>query len=413
MARASPDLAEASARVIPRPRRHLGSRSRSAGPGEPQLKRAVIVSSFVLPHSGGIEQFVDTASALLKSRGWSVRVVACRPADGPAAADVTLPTRFISPRGWPLPVRGWRALWREVGGAEVVIVNGTRQVLPNVAALAARLRGRRTVFVLHGSGAPFSTSSFLYHRVLGSAFEWFVARTALRLSLPVSLSSAGVAGAQRRYGVKAAHVPYPLRELPAATPRSLDEAEPLRIVWVGRLFREKNPVQAVSVVERVRKHREATLDIYGDGVLMNELAPLARDRPWLVLRGSRSWARIQDAQNEAHICLSTSLRDATQIAILEPLARGIPVVSTRVGDAPAHYVSSSLEKFCVDPGDPAAAASAILTLASRYARNRKEFAANARRLRARHRGGSERLSLLIESARAAGPPPSLALSDRE
>jgi glycosyltransferase involved in cell wall biosynthesis len=392
MARTAPTPGPAPAKAVPAQRRHLDLVP------TPHAGRVLIVSSFVLPHAGGVEQFVDTASTLLAERGWAVRVLACRPREGTAAADVTMPTRFLPPGGWPVPVGGWRALWQEIGRADTVVVNGSRNLLPNIAALAARLRGRRAIFVLHGSGAPFTTSSFVYHRLLGSAFEWLVVRGALRLSLPISLSRAGVDGARRRYGVEAAHVPYPLRDLPRATPRSLRPDEPLRIVWVGRLYREKNPLLAVEVVERVRRRRDATLHVYGSGVLWGELWRLARDRPWLVLCGQRSWSEVQEAQDAGHVCLSTSLRDATQIAILEPLARGIPVVSTRVGDAPAHYVSASLQSLCVDAADPDATAAAILALASSYARQREEFTANADRLRARHARGPERLSSLLEIA---------------
>jgi glycosyltransferase involved in cell wall biosynthesis len=399
MASAAPTRVPAPAKAVPAQRRHLGLAR------APHARRVLIVSSFVLPHAGGVEQFVDTASKLLAKRGWAVRVLACRPPEGTAAADVTLPTRFLPPGGWPVPVGGWRALWREIGRADAVVVNGSRHLLPNIAALAARLRGRRAIFVLHGSGAPFTTSSFLYHRLLGSAFEWLVVRVALRLSRPISLSRAGVGGARRRYGVEAAHVPYPLRELPPATRRSVRPEEPLRIVWVGRLYREKNPLLAVDVVERVRRKRDATLHVYGSGVLWDELWRLAQDRPWLVLCGPRSWSEVQEEQDAGHICLSTSLRDATQIAILEPLARGIPVVSTRVGDAPAHYVFESLQSFCVDAADPDATAAAILALASSYERRREEFAANADQLRARHARGAERLSSLLETA-AFGEPAS-------
>ena len=364
----------------------------------PLPRRTLIVSSFVLPHAGGVEQFVDTASTLLSERGWEVRVLACRPAHGPAEADITLPALYLPPGSWPVPVRGWLALWREIGRADVVVANGARNLLPNVATLVARLRHRKVIFVLHGSGAPFTRSSFLYHRVLGSAFERLVVRRTLRLSHPISLSQAGVAGARSRYSVEAAHVPYPLRDLPLASPRTLDPDEPLRIVWAGRLYKEKNPLQAVEVVERVRRHRDATLHVYGSGVLHDRLAELAADRPWLELGGQLSWSEVQDAQDTAHLCLSTSLRDATQIAILEPLARGIPVVSTRVGDAPMHYADSSLRSFCVAPTDAQAAAFAILRLVTSYARCRELFAANARVLRTRHGGGAQRLSTLLETA---------------
>ena len=389
MARALPNSAAPAAA---RP----GSR-RLGGPPHKRQRRTLLVSSFVLPHSGGVEQFVDTAATLLAERGWDVRVLACRPPAGPAAADVTLPTRYLPPGSWPVPVAGWRTLWREIGGADIVVANGARNLLPNLTAIVARLRRRKVIFVLHGSGAPFTTSSFIYHRVLGSAFEWLVVRGALRLSLPISLSQAGVAGARRRYQVEAAHVPYPLRNLPPATPRTLGPDEPLRIVWAGRLYGEKNPLHAVEVVERVRRHRDATLHVYGSGVLHDRLADLASGLPWIQLGGQLSWSAVQDAQDAAHLCLSTSLRDATQIGILEPLARGIPVVSTWVGDAPVHYATSSLRSFCVAPTDTHAAAAAILRLAGSYARYCEMFAANAEVLRDRHAQGPERLNALLET----------------
>jgi glycosyltransferase involved in cell wall biosynthesis len=358
--------------------------------------RVLIVSSFVLPRRGGVEQFVDIAARLLRAHGCRVRVLACRPREGAAAADVTLPTRFLRASGWPLPVGGWRTLWREIGSTDVVVANGARHLLPGLASVTARLRGKKVLFILHGSGAPFSTGSFIYHRLLGRVFERLITRPALRLSQPVSLSRAGVAGARGRYGVSAAYVPFPLRDLPAARPRFLGAGEPIRIVWVGRLFREKNPLGAVAVVEQVRRRREATLELYGDGFQRDELEQLARDRPWLAVRHGQSWGEVQRLQDAAHLCLSTSLRDATQIAILEPLARGIPVVSTRVGDAP-HYYPGELGAFCADPGNPVAAAAAILELAASYERYVRQFAANADRLGRIHHEGRERLATLVDA----------------
>jgi len=367
--------------------------SADAGSSKP---RGLIVSSFVLPHAGGVEQFVDVAARLLRGEGWDVRVLACRPRTGEPQADVTVPTRFLGTAGWPLPVGGWRLLWREIGTADVVIANGTRHLLPSVAALAARLRGKRVLFVLHGSGAPFSTSSFFYHRVLGRLFERLVTWPALRVSQPVSLSQVGVRGSRSRYGVVATYVPFPLRDLPPATRTRLEPDEPLRIVWVGRLYGEKNPLAAVELVERVRLRRAARLEVYGSGPLLEALEGLARDRPWLAVRGPRTWEEIQEVQGSAHLCLSTSLREATQMAVLEPLARGVPVVSTRVGDAPGYY-ERGLRAFCVEPRDAEAGVEAILALADSYDRYRERFATNAHELVRRHRDGARRLAAVLDS----------------
>jgi len=368
--------------------------------GKSARVRGLIVSSFVLPQVGGVEQFVDVATQLLRREGWHVRVLACRPPTGEAQADVTVPTRFIGSAGWPLPVGGWRLLWREVGAADVVIANGTRHLLPNAAAFAARRRGQRVLCVLHCAGAPFSTSSFFYHRVLGRLFERLVARPALRASQPVSLSRAGVRGSRSRYGVAATYVPFPLRELPPAVRPRLEADEPLRIVWVGRLYGEKNPLAAVELVERVRLRRAATLEVYGGGPLLEALEELAHERPWLAVRGPRTWEEIQKVQGTAHLCLSTSLRDATQMAVLEPLARGVPVVSTRVGDAPGYY-ERGLRGFCVEPQDPEAAVDAIVALADSYDRYRERFAVNARELVRLHRDGARRLAAVLETGSSA------------
>jgi glycosyltransferase involved in cell wall biosynthesis len=376
-------------------------------------RKVLLVSSFVLPHAGGVEQFVDTAKELLRARACRVRVLACRLPGGSGDADALLPTLFVPPGGWPLPVGGWRTLWREIGEADVVVANGARHLLPALATFLARLRRKRVIFVLHGSGAPFTNGSFFYHRLLGSLFERLVARPALRLSLPVSLSRAGVGGARARYGVAATYVPYPLRELPRPErERSLLANEPLEIIWVGRLYPEKDPLSAIAVVEQVRRSRDATLEFYGEGILAGALDRLARDRPWVSVRGSRSWAQVQGVQGAAHLCLSTSLRDATQIGILEPLSRGIPVVSTRVGDASRHYVAPALRRFCVEPGDIDAAAATILELAAAYDRHRDEFAANGGLLKARHRRGRAYLASLVEPATSPRRSSSIRSGDR-
>jgi glycosyltransferase involved in cell wall biosynthesis len=364
----------------------------------------LLVSSFVLPHAGGVEQFVETARQGLCRRGWDVRVLSCRLVTTPIGADATVPTLFLPPAGWPLPVGGWRTLLREAGRADVVVANGPRHLLPIAATLAARLRSRPVLFVLHGSGAPYTTGSFLYHRLLGSVFEWALARPALRLSRPVSVSRVGIAGAERRYGVWATYLPYPLRDLPPAEFDGLRlprPGEPLRIVWAGRLYPEKDPVTAVEAVERVRENRPATLEIYGEGLLRPALDRLASTRPWLSVRGERSWAEIQSVQARAQVCLSTSARDNVQVGLLEALSRGIPAVSTQVGDAPDYYVEPILGRFCVPAREAGAIADGILELARSYGRYRPAFAANGRLLRTRHGEGAGRLASLIESVASA------------
>jgi glycosyltransferase involved in cell wall biosynthesis len=345
-----------------------------------------------------VEQFVETARGILLDRGFDVRVLACRLRGDDATADDTVPTRFLGRSNWPLPVGGWRTVWRRVQQADVVVANNARQPLSVLAVLVARLQRRGAILVVHGSGEGPHTGSGVF-RVVRATFQGTLGRLAVRASRPVSVSRAGVAWLQQLYGVEAGYLPYPLRPLPPVpVTRPLTANEPLRVVWVGRLYPEKDPVLAVRAVERLRNDRPATLDLYGRGILSSELAGLARSRPWLRLHGARGWDEIQEVQAAAHLCLSTSAADNVQVAVLEALSRGIPVVTTRVGDARRYYLSGLLSRFCVGAGDPGAIASAILALCSSYSTYRDHFARNGQLLTAQHEEAPAVLARLIDQS---------------
>jgi glycosyltransferase involved in cell wall biosynthesis len=362
--------------------------------------RVLLVSSFVLPHAGGVEQFVSTLRDLLEKSGCEVRVLACRRPGEDTTADVVVPTRFIGPSGWPLPTGGWGTLWAEAGRADAIVANGALHLLAALAVHAGQRRQVPSLLVIHGSGQGTRPGDN-WLRPARAVFQRTLGRSAIRRSLPVSVSHAGVTGAWRAYGLHAEYLPYPLGELPEATPvRGPAAGEPMRVAWIGRLAPEKDPLAAVRAVDVLTAGRPVTLDIYGDGPLRSPMEALAGERPWLTLHGSRPWAEVLAAQERAHACLSTSVWDNVQVAVLEALARGVPVVSTRVGDARRYYLTASLARWCVEPGDPEAAGHALGELAASYDEQRQAFAANGRQLLAIHNDAPRVLMELIAFARS-------------
>ena len=360
--------------------------------------RVLLVSSFVLPHAGGVEQFVATLRALLEQSGAEVRVLACRRPGEDSTADAVLPTRFIGPSGWPLVTGGWRTLWQEAGGADAIVANGSLHLLTALAVHAGRRRRVPSLLVIHGSGQGMRPGDN-WLRPARAAFQRTLGRSALLRSLPVSVSHVGVEGVRRGYGLRAEYLPYPLPELPAARPVPGPAAdEPMRVAWIGRLAPEKDPLSAVRAVDALAATRPAALDVYGDGPLRGSMQALAATRPWLTLHGTRPWVEVLAAQERAHACLSTSVWDNVQVAVLEALARGVPVISTRVGDALRYYLTASLAGWCVEPGDPEAAGRALGELATSYDEQRDAFAANGRQLLAIHSDAPRVLMELIALA---------------
>jgi glycosyltransferase involved in cell wall biosynthesis len=378
--------------------RNVGIAPAGAEVGGLRTPRVLLISSFVRPHPGGVEEFVESSRELLEERGLESRVLACHLPGMDSSADTVVPTRFLGNSSWPLPIGGWRTVWREVSAADVVVANNARHLLPVVAVLVARSRRRPAFLVVHGSGAgPYTGSSTF--GLVRRLFEKTFGKLALRLSHPVSVSGAGVEGVRRLYGQQASYLPYPLRDIqPVASPPSLESAQPLHVTWVGRLFPEKDPLAAVAAVELLRRRRDATLDVFGDGPLRAPLEKLAGERPWLVVHGARSWEEVQVHQAAGHVCLATSVHDNVQVTVLEALSRGIPTVSTRVGDAPSYYVAHSIQHLCVMPRDAAAVSTALLDLASSYDSYWSEFSANAAILRERHSHAGEALVDLLTQA---------------
>ena len=284
-----------------------------------------------------------------------------------------------------------------MSATDVVLANNARHLLSVLAVMAARLERRPALLVIHGSGE----GGYRGTRVAGVVREFFqqtLGSLAVRLSQPVSVSRVGVRGAHELYGVEAAYLPYPLRALPMApAPLSPSQQTAFRVVFVGRLSPEKDPLLAVRAVERLRERRETQLTMYGDGPLRPQLDALAHDRPWLAVLGAQDWVDVQAAQASAHACLSTSSADNVQVALLEALSRGIPAVSTRIGDAPAYYCPR-LVGFCVWPRNVGRLAAALDELAESYDVYRREFADNAIRLRKRHGQAAEELIGLVWSA---------------
>ena len=315
--------------------------------------RILLVSSFVVPHAGGVEQFVQTVRELLEAQGCEVRVLACRRHGEDATADAVVPARYLGPGEWPLPVAGWRTIAREVAGADAVVANVAVQPLSVAAVAVARQQGVPRLLVVHGSGQPRRHGSRAV-LALRALFMRAVARPAMRQCLPVSVSVAGVEGAERAYGVAVRYLPYPLAELPVAEPRAGPAAgRPCGSSGSAGSHRRRTRSWPCGPSTTCATRRDATLDVYGSGPLESELARLSEARPWLTLHGSRPWHEVLAAQERAHACLSTSRWDNVQVAVLEALARGVPVISTRVGDAPRYYALPGLERFCVPPGDPA------------------------------------------------------------
>jgi glycosyltransferase involved in cell wall biosynthesis len=150
----------------------------------------------------------------------------------------------------------------------------------------------------------------------------------------------------------------------AALARSYDG--PLRVLSVGRLDPEKNPLLLADVLARLAEPGRWRLEVCGEGV----------DEPALAERLERLGVRddavlhgyvpvddgLADLYRESHLLLHVSLTEGMPQVLYEAFAAGLPAVATEVGGVGAGSERDAL--VLVPPDDPDAAAAALRRVAS-------------------------------------------------
>lgn len=143
-------------------------------------------------------------------------------------------------------------------------------------------------------------------------------------------------------------------------PRTLQTGEPVRLLTISRLVEKKGVEYGVRAVgELLKRGHRIEYRVAGDGPLRGPVEDLIRslgvgDR--IHLLGWQDQARIVELLGQAHILLAPSVtasdgdQEGTPTALIEALARGLPVVSTRHSGIP-EIVRDEESGFLVDERD--------------------------------------------------------------
>jgi glycosyltransferase involved in cell wall biosynthesis len=135
------------------------------------------------------------------------------------------------------------------------------------------------------------------------------------------------------------------------------------VLFVGRLVEEKDPLTMVEAFRLALLRNPAIrFEVVGNGYLKDKTAQFIRlhgldHRITLIpaLPDVRPYLR------RAHVFVLPSQREASPNVILEAMATGLPVISTRVGGIP-ELVQDRETGRLIEPKDPQALAAAILEL---------------------------------------------------
>lgn len=285
-----------------------------------------------------------------------------------------LPLRWydslIEPRAIVALVRSLGVCWRAIGEVDTVWLLGPH---PLIVAMAAFTIARRRRLIL-GVRQDFST--YIASRRPNRSLVKAAAR-----ALEASFRALGrrcdviVVGPElaRNYARarRLLEIPVSLVGASQIVDRSVAlgrdySTGPLRVLSVGRLDAEKNPLLLADALERLRASgADWRLEVCGEGPLAGELARRLGD---LGLSGCADLAGyvpfdrgLVDRYRSAHVLVHSSWTEGLPQVLLEAFAAGLPVVASDVGGI-ADAVGDAV--CLVPPGDAKAAADAVARIAS-------------------------------------------------
>jgi glycosyltransferase involved in cell wall biosynthesis len=155
-----------------------------------------------------------------------------------------------------------------------------------------------------------------------------------------------------------------------------------RVLSVGRLDPEKNPLLLLEVIRALRRRDPRwRLTIAGDGPMRAELeqrvAALGLDEAVELLGEVSNGPPLWQLYRDSHAFLHVSLTEGLPQVLFEAQAAGVPIVATAVGGVP-EALANGATGILIPPRDPEAAVRALEHLALDEAMRRSLTAAGRR-----------------------------------
>lgn len=214
-------------------------------------------------------------------------------------------------------------------------------------------------YIFHVHSGEFGV---FYETECGRFGKWWVRRTLRRAAGVIALGETWRTVLLSIEPQSKAYVIGNPVDVPTALPE--DAKEPREVVFLGRLREKKGIFDLVRAIPMVLESVPgAVFTLAGDGDL-DTVRRLAQDlgvSDAVKLPGWLAGAEKEAALSAAHALVLPSYFEGQPVCLLEAMAQGIPIVSTRIGGIP-ELLQSGECGLLVQPGDVEALSRALVSL---------------------------------------------------
>jgi Glycosyl transferases group 1 len=276
-------------------------------------------------------------------------------------------------------LKNGRIIWREIRSADAVHapIPGDVGTIGMVFALLLK----KPLFVRH-------CGNWLIPRTAAEhSWKWMMEKFAGGRNVMLATGGNEIAPSENNANIKwIFSTSLSQKEISRAVPREFPETGELKLIIACRQEKEKGAVIVIESLPKIlTKFPNATLDVVGDGSFLKELKAQAKNlnlENKITFHGKVKHSRVVELMKQAHVfCFPTSASEGFPKVVLEALACGLPVVTTRVSVLPqlikkdfgilldtpnADELAGAVETICADASQYDQMSAAAIAVAQNY-----------------------------------------------
>jgi len=335
-------------------------------------KTVLIVAPYFPPHSGGLERYALEIGKALQTLGWRVVVVTSGSRRTTEASEGL--TVYRLPYAFKISNTPFSFTWlreiRSILRQEKPDVVNVHTPVPGIGDITAFLTQRPLVVTYHSGSMRKGT---WWIDIIIALYESCVLPFLLRKATHIiSASDAVRFGFLKEYAHKSSTLSpavncdifYPAPEL-VSEPRLLFITAQLSRAYVHKGF----PRLLTALQQLHARGIQASLDVVGDGDMRAIYEADVRDiglQKFVRFHGALENGKLSAVYRNASLFILPTTNDSYPIAVLEALASGLPVISTRIGDIPRMMEDGKMG-YVIEPDEEKALVEKIEILLNDYA----------------------------------------------
>jgi glycosyltransferase involved in cell wall biosynthesis len=159
--------------------------------------------------------------------------------------------------------------------------------------------------------------------------------------------------------------------------------ENLRLLYVGRLIREKGVYDLIEAFSKLQKRMAYRLSIVGDGIERSQLEKEVKKQglgDYVQFTGYLRGQQLYNAYKNSHIFVLASWSEGLPVVLLEAMNAGLPIVTTRLRGA-LDYLQDGIHAIFVPARDPTALAAGLTTVLENAELRNKMSKANLQKVK--------------------------------